>query len=230
MRMLATALHWLGFGLCHQLPERSFFGGGLQVPVCARDTGIYVGFVVSLALIAVLDRGRRRSGLPPWSVLVLGGAMIAVMAWDGVTSYAGLRSTTNDIRLMTGLMTGWALPLVVTPLLNSQLWEVSSAERILDGWRETALWLTGLPLAFALVRWGLPATGVAYPVMVALCVVITFVSVNLIVSTLAPRFERRAGRLLHAWPAILLSLALSVIEVGGTAWLRAWLQSLVGLG
>lgn len=228
--MLATALHWLGFGLCHQLPERSFFGGGLQVPVCARDTGIYVGFVLSLALIALLDRGRRRSGLPAWSLLVLGGAMVAAMAWDGVTSYAGLRSTTNDIRLATGLMTGWALPLVVAPLLSSQLWRRSSPGRVLEGWGETALWLAGLPLAFALVRWGLPATGVAYPVLVALCIVTTFVSVNLIVATLAPRFENRADRLLHAWPAMLVSLALSVVEVGGTAWVRAWLQSLVGLG
>jgi uncharacterized membrane protein len=227
--MLATALHWLGFGLCHQLPERSFFGGGLQVPVCARDTGIYVGFVLSLALIALLDRGRRRSGLPEWSLLVLGGAMIAVMAWDGVTSYAGLRSTTNDIRLATGLMTGWALPLIVVPLLNSQLWVRDTAERVLAGWRETALWLVGLPASFALTRWGLPALGVVYPVLVAACIVITFTSVNLIVATLAPRFERRADRLLRAWPAMLVALALSVVEVGGTAWFRAWLQSLVGL-
>lgn len=227
--MLATALRWLGFGLCHQLPERSFFGGGFQVPVCARDTGIYVGFVLSLAVMALLDRGRRRSELPSWSLLVLGGALVAVMAWDGITSYAGLRSTTNDIRLATGLMTGWALPLVVAPLVNSQLWERSSAGRILEGRGETALWLVGLPLSFALVRWGLPALGAAYPVLVALCIVATFVCVNLIVVTLAPRLERRADRLLRAWPALAAALILSVLEMGGTAWLRTWLQSLLGV-
>ena len=227
--MLAQALHWLGFGLCHQLPERSFFGGGLQIPVCARDTGMYVGFVLSLAVTALLDRGRRRSDLPAWPVLVLGGVMVAIMAWDGVAYYAGLRTTTNDLRLATGLLTGWALPLIVAPLVNSQLWESSSSGRVLDGWREVGAWLLPLPAAFVLVRWVLPLAGVAYPMLVAGCVVATFVSVNLIIATLVPRLERRAVSLLSAWPALLVGLALSAIEIGGTAWLRAWLQSLAVL-
>lgn len=227
--MLAQALHWLGFGLCHQLPERSFFGGGVQVPVCARDTGIYIGFVLSLAVMALLDRGRRRSELPRWPLLALGGFMVAVMAWDGVTSYAGLRTTTNDIRLATGLLTGWALPLVVAPLVNSQLWTSSSNERVLDGWSDAALWLLALPAAFAVVRWILPLAGVVFPVLVAVCILVTFVSVNLVIATLIPRLERRSASWLAAWPALLVGLALSLVEIGGTAWLRAWLQSLVPL-
>jgi uncharacterized membrane protein len=228
--MLESALHWLGFGLCHQLSARSFFGGGVQVPVCARDTGIYVGFVLSLLVMAALDRGRHRSDLPRLGLLLLGGTMVAAMAWDGVTSYAGLRSTTNDIRLATGLATGWALPLIVVPLVRSQLWTHSGPGRALEGWRETALWLAGLPTAFLLVKWGLPLLGEAYPVGVALCIVVTFVSVNTIIVTLAPRFERRAMRLLDGWPVFALALLIATVEVGAAASLRLWLQSLVGLG
>jgi uncharacterized membrane protein len=228
--MLESALHWLGFGLCHQLPARSFFGGGVQVPVCARDTGIYVGFVVSLLVMAALDRGRHRSDLPKAGVLLLGALMVAVMAWDGVTSYAGLRTTTNDIRLATGLAAGWALPLIVAPLVRSQFWKHGDPGRAIGGWLETGLWVAGLPVAFALVRWGLPLAGIVYPLLVAACIVVTFVSVNTIIVTLAPRFERRAARFLDGWPVFALALALSAVEVGAAAWLRLWLQSLVGLG
>jgi uncharacterized membrane protein len=228
--MLESALHWLGFGLCHQLPARSFFGGGVQVPVCARDTGIYVGFVLSLLVMAALDRGRHRSDLPRLGVLLLGASMVAIMAWDGVTSYAGLRATTNDIRLATGLAAGWALPLIVAPLVGSQLWRRSDPGRVLEGWREVALWVAGLPAAFALVRWGLPLAGIFYPLLVAACILVTFVSVNTIIVTLAPRFERRAARLMDGWPVFMLALVLSAAEVGAAASLRLWLQSLVGLG
>jgi uncharacterized membrane protein len=229
MELFDSAMHWLGYGLCHQIPARSLFGGGVQLPVCARDTGIYVGFVLSLLVMAALDRGRRRSELPPMPVLAIGGALVLAMAWDGVTSYAGLRATSNDLRLATGLMCGWALPMVVVPLLNSQLWSRSDPGRVLGGWREVVVWLAALPLSFAVVRWGMPLTGVVYPVFVAACIIATFVAVNAIVVTLAPRLERRFASLSGAWPVWAFSLAMGVAEVGAAAWLRTWVQSLVSV-
>ncbi len=88
--MIAEFLQWMGFGLCHQLPERSFVGGGVQVPVCARDTGIYVGFVVAFAVIALVHRGERPREFPRPYVWAVMGVLLALLAWDGVTSYAAL--------------------------------------------------------------------------------------------------------------------------------------------
>jgi uncharacterized membrane protein len=229
MELLDSVMHWLGYGLCHQIPARSFVGGGVQLPVCARDTGIYLGFALSLLVMAALDRGRRRSELPPMPVLAIAGALVLAMAWDGVTSYAGLRATTNDIRLATGLMCGWALPAVVVPLLNSQLWSRSDPGRVLSGWREVAVWLAALPVSFAVVRWGMPMTGALYPILVAGCIVATFVAVNAVVVTLAPRLERKASSLVRAWPTWVFSLMIAVAEIGAAAWLRTWVQSLVSL-
>ena len=36
---------------CHQLPERSFFFKGYQLPVCARCLGIIVGYIIGIFLL-----------------------------------------------------------------------------------------------------------------------------------------------------------------------------------
>ena len=40
---LSAAVYQIGSLVCHQLPERSFYFRGAQMPVCARCTGIYIG-------------------------------------------------------------------------------------------------------------------------------------------------------------------------------------------
>jgi uncharacterized membrane protein len=228
--MIGDLLQWLGYGLCHQLPERSFFGGGVQVPVCARDTGIYIGFVLSLVLIALIERGRRRTEFPrPW-LMVVGVVFLGAMALDGITSYAGLRETTNAIRLATGLLAGWALPLLVVPMINGSLWADPQWGRVLDDWREGAVWLIPLPFAFTAVYLGGPYLGVAYPLAVAAAILVTFTAVNLIIVALMPPFERKAYRLREAWVALLIALGLGIAEIAASAALRVVLQSLGRLG
>ena len=120
-------LHGMGYGLCHQMPQRSFFGGGIQVPVCARDTGIYVGVLLSVLLISVLHRGSRPRGMPSMAAWVAMTLMVGAMAFDGVTEYLGMRATTNELRLITGLLAGFAIGALVTPMVNDELWRTSCA-------------------------------------------------------------------------------------------------------
>jgi uncharacterized membrane protein len=228
--MFDTVMRWLGFGLCHQLPARSFFGGGHQLPVCARDTGIYVGFVVSLLVITALERGRRRTAMPPVWLLVTGVALIALMGWDGVTSYAGLRTTSNLLRLATGLGTGFALTLAVVPVLNSQLWRRTSVGPVLGTGPEGAVWLAVLAVTVPLVYWGGPFLGIGYPLLAAACVLVTFTTVNLIVVVLVPRFERRAGRLRDAWPALAIAFVATLVEIALADGVRLVLLRLLSRG
>ena len=218
--MLDTVFRALGYGLCHQLAERSFTAGGYQLPVCARDTGIYVGFVLGILALALLGRGRRPTELPRWPVLALMGLFVASMAYDGLTSYAGLRSTTNDIRLITGFVTGWALSALTLPMLNSQLWSRPGAGRVLEGARDIVSWLAMLVAGFAVVRWVMPGTGVVYPIAVSVAIVVTFVCVNLVLVGLMPIFERKASSLRDAWLQVLIALVLTGLELGATAWIR----------
>jgi uncharacterized membrane protein len=223
--VIQSFLHWLGFGLCHQLPERSFFGGGTQVPVCARDTGIYLGFMLSLIVIALVHRGDRPREFPAPAGWVAIALMIGAMGIDGVSSYAGLRTTTNDLRLITGLLAGYAIGAVLTPMLNDEFWRTGSRERVLDPtWRLLA-WLATVPVAFVLIRFVAPLLGVGYPLIVAATIIATLTSVNLVMVCLSPPFERKADRILDAWPAILVAVALSFLEIWLSGLLRLWLES-----
>jgi uncharacterized membrane protein len=225
--VLEDLFHAIGYGLCHQLPERSFFSGGYQLPVCARDTGIYLGFALGLAALAVLARRSRPSELPRWPVLVLIGLFVAAMGFDGITSYAGLRGTTNDLRLATGLVTGWGLAALTFPMFNTEIWARPGFGRTPDGWAEVLQWLGMLVAAFILVRWGLPLLGVVYPILLVAAVFVTLGAVNMVFVGLMPRFERRAERLRDAWLAMLLATGFTIVELAGAAWLRSVAERLL---
>lgn len=223
---MQALFHWVGYGLCHQLPERSLFAGGFQLPVCARDTGIYAGFALSMIVIALLERGRRPSEIPRPGLVVLGAIFLGTMVADGVSSYAGWRSTTNDLRLITGLLAGYALTLAVVPMLNGEMWRTLSRTRLLEGWR-SGVWVLSLVPAFALLRWGLPWTGLLYPVLLTTAIVATFAVVNLIFVTLVPFFERGATHLRDAWPQVLIAVGFVILELAAAAALRVWFEGIL---
>ncbi len=97
--------------LCHGLPERCFEIWGVPMPICARCTAIYAGLAVSLLAFFVLPK---MSELAARVTLFIAAAPMAV---DGLTQLARLRTSTNGLRLATGLAAGlafglWALSAV----------------------------------------------------------------------------------------------------------------------
>ena len=224
--MLQRLLLLIGFGLCHQLPQRSFFGGGIQAPVCARDTGIFFGFAISALLIYALD-GRPATELPRRSVLIVAAIFFGTMVWDGVTSYSGLRPTTNDIRLITGLLSGFAIPVVFVPFLNGELLGSYVGGRSLEGSWRPAVWVAAVPFAFVAIRYGMPLLGVWYPVAVAGVVVATLTVVNVgLCAALWHQWDwlRTRGRIAAL---VATSLALTVFELVGSAGIKLLVFTLV---
>jgi uncharacterized membrane protein len=86
----------IAFVACHRRADRSFSFRGRQFPVCARCTGILAGYLVYPCFLFDLV------SLPMWL-----GLLLSVPAGvDGVTQALGSRSSTNGLRLATGLMSG----------------------------------------------------------------------------------------------------------------------------
>jgi uncharacterized membrane protein len=224
--VLSGFLNWMGFGLCHQLPERSYFAGGLQAPVCVRDTGIYIGFVIALAIISAAHRGERPRGFPRAHVWATMGLALAFMGWDGVTSYAGLRETTNALRLLTGLGVGFSAAALVVPMLNDELWKVPGVGRVLDPTWRYGVWVAGIPLGFVTVGAIGPRLGIAFPLLIAMSIVATLTAINMVIVAMLPAFDRKASRVWDLWGVASVGVVLSFAEIALAGQLRT---ALVGL-
>src|SRR5207244_1317844 len=48
--VFAFSAYAIGSGICHQLPARSFHMWSMQMPVCARCSGIYVGAALAATI------------------------------------------------------------------------------------------------------------------------------------------------------------------------------------
>jgi uncharacterized membrane protein len=120
MEILDFIIHHTGFAVCHQLPSRTLEMGGHAMGLCARCAGLYLGVAATYIYILLWRRGEVNAIPRLWqsALLVL---LIAPMAVDGLTSYTGLRETTNDIRIITGALTGCILPIFAFPLQSKQL-------------------------------------------------------------------------------------------------------------
>ena len=84
------------FFMCHRLPERSFFYKGKQFPICARCTGLALGYILSFVVLILAGL------LPLWAILLL----IIPTAIDGTGQLFGKWHSNNSRRFVTGTFAG----------------------------------------------------------------------------------------------------------------------------
>ena len=92
--------------ICHQVAARSLLCFGHPLAVCARCTGIYLGFFLGLGLYPLL-RGWQRLSLPAGRVFFFISAPIML---DTAANFLRLWQTSNGVRLATGFVWGTILP------------------------------------------------------------------------------------------------------------------------
>jgi uncharacterized membrane protein len=109
---LAAVVYGIGSVLCHQRPERSFHLWSVQLAVCARCTGIYVG-AAGAALAGFASGASRtrttsaaRRVFPPLVVLILAATpALATLVYEWTTG----AMPSNGIRAASGVVLGGAV-------------------------------------------------------------------------------------------------------------------------
>ena len=101
---LLGTISYLAFSpFCHQISERSFHLFGVQLAVCARCTGIYLGLLLGIIFFIIFSPKISQLALVP----------ILIMAGDGLVNWLGLVSSPSWLRFIFGLgfgfVGGWLL-------------------------------------------------------------------------------------------------------------------------
>ena len=215
---LLDRLRSLDGGICAQLPSHSFFPAGEQLPLCARNTGIYLGF--ALGFLTLLGVGRvRASRLPRLPVAALLLALVGLMALDGFNSLfldlgaPHLYQPQNVLRLMTGLGAGVAMVSFITPVTNGLLWRQEDTRPSFRSFAQLAVVLPLLLLALLAVA--SQTAWLLYPIAIlsSLGLVLALTLVNLVFLISATPLVGRFERWRQALPFFTLAVALAVIEL-----------------
>lgn len=217
----------IGYGVCHQIPVRSPFFDGRQLPLCARCSGQFLGAL--FGLIFLLARRRGQAGLlPPKQVLVVLAVFLMVWAFDGLNSYLTffpslphLYEPTNLLRTTTGALQGVALISLAWPFFNVTLWARPAARPSVMTLRELG-GLTGIAAAIVLAV-GSEWAPLLYPLaLLSVGGVLTLLTlVNTMLLALLLRREALAHTVRDALPLVVAGLALGLLELLAINWVRA---------
>jgi uncharacterized membrane protein len=221
------------YGVSAQRPSHSVFLGGEQLPLEARMGGIFLGFLCSVALVAVL--GRLRASRPPTGTLgVACWSLVALTALDGLNAFfsdgglAHLYAPNAPLRLLTGLGAGLGLGLMSVPVVASVVWSQPSDEASIEDPVEFLAALAIVGLVGALLLAGVGA--LLWPFALAMLggVVVAFGVANLYIIVLATGRLRQAVTLSSLSGGLLSSLGLTLLELGALSGLRNFLIAAFG--
>ena len=121
---LAISLAFLlGSVVCHQIPERSFYWAGHQLPVCARCTGLYVSGSLGLMAWVTIKIARRWRPAPMDPQVAL--RVLAITAIPTTLSLAlgllGLWDGSNLTRALLAIPLGGVAGVIVAAVATKDL-------------------------------------------------------------------------------------------------------------
>lgn len=233
MGSLDHRLHMIVHGVCAQAHYLTI--GGYTMPLCARNTGIYAGFLATVLYLLVLGRGRAAK-MPPLSITIALGLAVIIMGIDGFNSLLldiggyNVYTPQNYLRVITGLGMGIAIGTFFVLMFNLSLrYDARQDQRVLRNWPE----LLGM-VATAALLYGLLFTApewLFYPLAIfsVLGIVGVLFVANMFVVAMLTGLEGRVLRLKQLSRPATFGLVLTVGELALLAWLRVAMEQSLGI-
>ncbi len=215
-------------GVCSQ--QNNLFLAGLQLPICARCTGIYTTFLSTLGVLFLVGRGRA-GGFPPWHLSAALVAFVLIMGLDGLNSlvddvgHTAVYAPRNDLRTLTGMGMGVAVAVLLMLVFNQSLRrDVDDAQPLLKNWWE----LGGLLLFYCLLLaaafgnmdllyW--PLAVLSTVGMIGALYIISVIACGALMG-----YGNTVLRLSHLARPATIALFLTVGVLAGLSFLRFWLE------
>jgi uncharacterized membrane protein len=110
---VSTLLYSFYAPICHQIDARSVHVDGAKLAVCARCSGIYFSFLVSLALYPIFQQLASPAVPNRWWLSIA----LLPMAADVLLNIMGIHPSSIVTRAFTGICFGAVLPLYLLPPL-----------------------------------------------------------------------------------------------------------------
>jgi len=231
----------IGYAVCHRIPERSFHIGNYQLPLCARCSGMYLGAMTGLIFQALYSK--RRSGNPPWVVIVPLAILVIAFGVDGANSYLFLIKSTyagalasipnlyipnNVLRLLTGSGMGIVISAAIFPAFNQSMWKEQNPDRAIGSIKDLILLLLITLTLDLLVLTGNPMVLYPLALFTTVGVLVLLTIVYAILWIMLFHKENQFGRLREAWVSLLAGLTIGILQIGIIDMLRYWLTGTWG--
>ncbi len=103
--------------LCHQQPSRCFFIGEQMLPLCARCTGIYTGFLIAFLFLWITALKKKFLHFSK-KVSVISSIFLFILLIEGFLSSKEILTAGNNIRFLLGLLGGSSVGIFSFGLIN----------------------------------------------------------------------------------------------------------------
>ncbi|HYJ12995.1 MAG TPA: DUF2085 domain-containing protein, partial [Thermomicrobiales bacterium] len=221
-------------GLCAQTPSHTLQYGDRSLPFDSRMTGIYGGFLVTIAWLALSGRVLR-FGNPSRHVLVVLILLVGAMAMDGFNSLfrdLGIwhpYEPANWLRVVTGFGTGVTLAIALSWLLASSLWHLATPDVGVRRVRELVVPLAGMLGYGALLSWRPEWMHLPVSVLLVLSAWLVVTLLALVIVLLAFRLDASVRMPVHLHVPVATASLMAIAIMLGLSGIRYWIERTLGI-